>query len=331
MGDDAGTGAGPRLVGSPGDDGLTEAVFDGAADALLVLSEHGDVLDANPVAREAFGDDVVGSLFGIPSSPGAVVEVDLWTAQGPRTAEMQVGEARVDGARVLVASLRDITRRKEIEQGLRDFVSYASHEVRSPLFAISGFTETLDESWDELTDDERRRYVTIVRRQARRLTSLSDDLLVLSRLDDEDAVGPAPDEVTIGEAFDGVEPGLSDHVEVRGSDVVVHVDPQHLLIVLDNLLVNAHKYGQAPVGLHARVVGDVAEVRVVDHGDGVPVGFRPRMFDRFAREPAAARRQPGTGLGLPISRGLVESNGGSLTYEETAGGGATFVVTLPAG
>jgi two-component system sensor histidine kinase KdpD len=109
----------------------------------------------------------------------------------------------------------------------------------------------------------------------------------------------------------------------------VLVDPVRLDQVLTNLLDNARSYAAAsPVQVVARRAGDSVELRVVDHGPGIPDPERERVFDQFYRV-ERGRRPEGTGMGLAICRGIVEAHGGTLRVEATPGGGASFVLTLP--
>ena len=308
---------------------LAAVVSEGASDPILVLTLDGIVLEANEHAVAAFGEDVIGREFGIPTSPGRTTEVELHTGEGLRVSELRTGRASIGEMPVVVAMLRDVTDRKRVEQSLRDFVSTASHEFRTPLFAIQGFAETLELQWDDLGDEERRRYIGTIRRQAERLARLTDDLLTVTRID-----GDAIRATTQATVCAVVARRATEVVDIQvdlevPADFRLQVDPDHLEDVLVNLLTNARKYGAPPVEITASVDGRHGELRVVDHGQGVPSAFRERMFDRFSRERHAARNQQGTGLGLAIAQGLLGRNDGELRYEVTPGGGATFVVRLP--
>jgi two-component system sensor histidine kinase KdpD len=110
----------------------------------------------------------------------------------------------------------------------------------------------------------------------------------------------------------------------------VLVDPVRLDQVLTNLLDNARSYAAtSPVQVTARQAGDTVELRVVDHGPGIPGPERERVFDQFYRLKGGGRRPEGTGMGLAICRGIVQAHGGTLRVETTPGGGASFVLTLP--
>jgi len=119
-------------------------------------------------------------------------------------------------------------------------------------------------------------------------------------------------------------------VDVPDELAPVLVDPVRLDQVLTNLLDNARGYaGAGPVEVVARQAGDAVELRVVDHGPGIPVPERERVFDQFYRLKGGGKRPEGTGMGLAICRGIVQAHGGLLRVETTPGGGATLVLTLP--
>jgi two-component system, OmpR family, sensor histidine kinase KdpD len=119
-------------------------------------------------------------------------------------------------------------------------------------------------------------------------------------------------------------------VDVPEELAPVLVDPVRLDQVLTNLLDNARSYADAsPVQVVAHQLGDAIELRVMDHGPGIPGPERERVFNQFYRLKRGGRRPEGTGMGLAICRGIVQAHGGSLRVETTPGGGATFVLTLP--
>ena len=149
------------------------------------------------------------------------------------------------------------------------------------------------------------------------------------------ALNTRPELIVLGEAIDRcLEAGGGDTASVSVScspDLVVRVDPHHLGRILDNYVQNAFKYGEPPVRIEATRVGDMVEVRVLDHGPGVPPEFVSRLFGKFARaDTPSTRAEKGTGLGLSIVRGLAEANGGQARYEPNAPNGACFVVRLRA-
>lgn len=219
---------------------------------------------------------------------------------------------------------------------LRDgFVAIASHELRTPITTIVGFTRTLLDLWDDIEDPERRRYLELVDRDAHRLSQLVSDLLMLSSVESPDFrvvrervdVGALLGQVVADVGVDAA--GVELHVE---QSLSVHADPRLVRQVFVNLVANATRHGAPPIRLRARPVGefgDKVQVEVRDEGPGVPEEFRDRLFGRFARADQSAAI-PGSGLGLFIVRRLVEVQGGRVWLEDDdTHGGACFVVELP--
>jgi len=167
------------------------------------------------------------------------------------------------------------------------------------------------------------------------MSRLVDDLFTSASIEGG-GLNTSPELVVLGEAIDRcLEVGAGDIASVAASysrDLIVRVDPNHLGRILDNYVQNAFKYGEPPVRVEATRVGDMVEVRVLDHGPGVPPEFVSRLFGKFARaDTPATKAKKGIGLGLSIVRGLAEANGGEARYEPNVPNGSCFVVELPAG
>lgn len=218
-------------------------------------------------------------------------------------------------------------------QALRDSIATISHDMRSPLGAILGFSELLVEGDDEFSPDERQDTMMTIRDEAKRLNRLIIDLLAGSAANARGSV-VNPTHVEFQDVIDtlrGHFGATQSQLVMHASDLSVFVDRDHLERILINLIGNAFKYGESPVAVDARADGDYVDIRVRDHGSGIPHGFRDRLFQRFARaDDARTSEIPGNGLGLFIVRGLVELNGGAIAYED-ADPGAVFRVRLPRG
>lgn len=228
----------------------------------------------------------------------------------------------------------EMTRRlEEVAQMKTDFVSTVSHELRSPLTSIIGSLDTVNRPELAPTEPTSQQLLISARRQAGRLQRLIEDLLVVSRID-RGAIPVHPEPVEIKEMFDevnrvvSIEPAMT----VEPSNLAVMADRDHFSRILINLVENAAKYAPgSPVELFGWQKGQRAMIAVVDHGPGIPDHARESIFERFTQlDQSDTRSKGGTGLGLSIVKSLAEVMHGSVRVEATEGGGATFVLDLPA-
>lgn len=225
-------------------------------------------------------------------------------------------------------------RLEEVAQMKTDFVSVVSHELRTPLTSIIGSLDTVNRPELAPEANTARELIVTARRQAGRLQRLIEDLLMVSRID-RGAIPVTTEKLALAPLVENVVGALHlrEPVEVKvvPPDVEVLADRDHVERIFINLLENASKYAPGgPIELATRIRGDVVEVRVVDHGPGIPPDQRERVFDRFTQvEASQTRSVGGTGLGLSIVRSLTEAMGGRADVDETPGGGATFIVDLP--
>ena len=221
------------------------------------------------------------------------------------------------------------------EAQLRQFVADASHELRTPLTVVRGYAELHqaggleDAAAVDLAMDR-------IGTESRRMGALVDDLLLLARLDQGRPLRRDPVDVSriaddaVSDAR-AIEPGRPAGGTIEPG-VVVTGDEDRLRQVIGNLVANVRVHTPAGDPFEVTVARHdaVAEVRIVDHGPGIDEAHKAGVFDRFYRaDPGRARDSGGTGLGLSIARSIVQAHGGEITLEDTPGGGATFVVTLP--
>lgn len=240
--------------------------------------------------------------------------------------------------RVLVRLAKEIMQRLELrrraleaeEAGDAEHQSLAivAHELRSSLFTISGYAELIDQEWSRIDDGRRHDVVQVIARQANRLSHMTTDLLDMARMR-QGRMSAAPRWVPLRGALDALvaENGFGE-VGVEGADAVAHVDPDHLHHAVVNLLANAQKYGKPPIAVRVTAAGNDAEIRVIDHGAGVPPDFEAEMFLPYTQIRSSETHR-GLGLGLAVVRGLAEANGGAVWYEPGQPG-ACFVLRLPA-
>jgi signal transduction histidine kinase len=224
---------------------------------------------------------------------------------------------------------------REVNEAMRSFIDTAAHDLRSPLASMVGFSTLLATNWTALSDENRLKFVTTIDRQSHKLTWLVNDLLTLSSIEGG-VLTTTPQQLVVAEAISAcLAASTQDTENVAVScapDLVVRADPLHLGRIIDNYLQNAFKYGEPPVRIEAAPRDDMVEIRVLDHGPGVPPDFEAKLFGKFARaDLPSTRRKTGTGLGLSIVRGLAEANGGQAQYRANVPHGSCFSVLLPTG
>jgi signal transduction histidine kinase len=224
---------------------------------------------------------------------------------------------------------------RESERGKTELVSIVSHELRTPLASVLGFTALLLKR--EFDPPTRRHYLGIVDAQARRLAALLEDFLDVQRIEHE-GVDLAPEKVDLARLLDeqaqlyaAQSPKHRLAVELAERPLTVRGDPGRLAQVVGNLLSNAIKYSPegGTVQLVAARSGDGVRIAVHDEGLGIPEDQQSRIFTKFFRGDAGATGITGTGLGLAVSREIVEAHGGSIGFDSDPGQGTTFWLELP--
>ncbi len=273
------------------------------------------------------------------------VEIVLQDQEGEKLLQTSIvtlydGKGRSVGALVV---MNDVTKLRRLETIRRDFVANVSHELRTPITSIRGYVETLlDGALDSREDSEK--FLQIIQRQSDRLNAIIDDLLALSRIEQESQEGEIP--LQNGALSPLLESAVQTcRVEADKTEVQLVLDcPINLLVAMNetlleqaviNLLVNAIKYSHkgGTVVLQAGVVGDPEEKKVMisvkDNGCGIAPEHLPRLFERFYRsDRARSRSVGGTGLGLAIVKHIVQAHGGRIDVQSQEGVGSEFRVSL---
>jgi two-component system phosphate regulon sensor histidine kinase PhoR len=236
--------------------------------------------------------------------------------------------------------LYDITRLRRLENVRRDFVANVSHEIKTPLTAIKGFVETIRDDKDQDSQD-RLRFLGIIARHVERLEALVEDLLELSRIEEQE---PADVMGMENRQLLGVLEGASNIVlekqdESRGrikiscdEDLVIPMAPLLLEQAFVNLIENAVKYSKSDTDVQIETTASDAEVvvKVRDKGPGIQAEHLSRIFERFYRvDKSRSRKLGGTGLGLAIVKHVVQIHGGRIEVDSAPGKGSTFSIILP--
>ena len=223
---------------------------------------------------------------------------------------------------------------RQLDRAKGEFVSIASHELRTPIAVVHGIASTVHLRGDQLRPEQLTELRAALYEQTSRLRSLAEQLLDLSRID-AGAITVKSERFRPRERLDSLLPRL---VPDRIDDIDVAIDPRLELQtdpdaverVLSNLVLNALSYGRPPVEVRAEPNGTVVRLVVEDRGDGVDPDFVPKLFDRFTRSPTSlASRKEGAGLGLAIACSFAEALGGELKYEHAEPSGARFALVLP--
>jgi signal transduction histidine kinase len=208
-----------------------------------------------------------------------------------------------------------------------DFVAVIGHELRTPATIIKGYAHTLINRADALDPTTQRAAIESMDANADRLIHLIEDLLFVSSVESSPALHF--EDVDLGELVDGYR---SERVGVRRPrrDLRLPIDRAKVDQILHHLVENALKYSEGDVRIDVADRGEDIHVSVVDHGPGIYSGDVPRLFERFSQlDGSSTRSHGGTGLGLYISRRLVEAHGGRIWCESRLGVGSSFTFTLP--
>ncbi|WP_149203923.1 sensor histidine kinase [Actinotalea subterranea] len=339
--------AGPPTPEPEVDDGTT-AVLAVLRSAAVVTTTDGRVLRASAAAH-AYGlvrddrvvHDAVRDLLGDVARDGEIRDAELELPRGPLgggTVLLQLRAAPL-GIRHLLLLAEDRTEARRVEAIRRDFVVNVSHELKTPVGALSLLAETVEQAADD--PEAVRRFATRIQTEVTRLSRLVQEIIELSRLQVEEPLGKAhavPLDAVVGEAVDRARTGASaKSIEIHaGGDSGAHVWGDHDLLVtaVRNLLDNAVAYSEEgtriAVGTTVKVDEGLVEVAVVDQGIGIPAEAQSRLFERFYRvDPARSRDTGGTGLGLSIVKHVAADHGGEVTVWSEPGQGSTFTIRLP--
>jgi PAS domain S-box-containing protein len=236
----------------------------------------------------------------------------------------------------IILNSRDITERKEVEQLKDDLVSTVSHELRTPLASLRGFAELM--LTREFPPARQRQYLTIMEKEAIRLSTLINDFLDLQRIEsgqqtyhfDSIDLVPLLNEALALFSVDTTKHAF--HIKAPGFPLLVRAEADRIQQVLANLLSNAVKFSPngGTIRIETKQREEFVVVNIRDEGIGIAAEIVPRLFRKFFRVDNAATRQiGGTGLGLALVKQIIEAHGGQVWVESTQGEGSTFSFSLP--
>jgi two-component system, OmpR family, phosphate regulon sensor histidine kinase PhoR len=339
-----------------------QAFFDNANDPICVhevteTGSAGQILEANAAACRRFGFTreeflllSADSIFSLQVSDSTQETAERLSTQGHASYEAVVVSKSGDrvpvevsasvfsheGRKAALCIFRDISERKEGDDIRRQYVSFLSHDLRSPLTAVIGQAAMLHQQLAQAGREQEIARAEAVLKNAWRMNSMIQDLVETTRLEsgqvrlDRVALDPVQAAQELLLRMAGALPVERIQMEAPQSLPPVQADPASLDRILTNLLSNALKYSEREVVVRAMSSGENVVVSVSDQGPGIPLEDQPRLFTRYYRGQAGRGPREGLGLGLYITRMLVEAHGGRIWVESEPDKGCTFSFTLPA-
>jgi PAS domain S-box-containing protein len=336
-----------------------ETILNNTPDGVLLLGPEGLIETCNPAISNLFGytrEEILHKSPTLLFDPQHQETLDhvlgrfLTRRQTERLemsaqrkdgslfdADIALAAIKEDGAILgAVFTVRDISRAKKIERMKDEFLATAAHELRTPLTSIRGFSEIL--LTRDLAKERANSYLRTINTQSTHLARIIDDLLDISRLEAGDALDLNREPVNINKLIlDVVQPFLDTSPQHRfvfdlNEDCpLVYGDPFRLNQVIQNLISNAVKYSPngGEITTSSRAEGRMLEVSIKDEGIGMTVEQQKHIYERFFRADASNTSIGGTGLGLTISKMIIEMHGGQLTVDSQHKKGSCFTFTLP--
>lgn len=344
-----------------------ESILDGAVEAIIIINQRGDIERANPAAGRLFKINET-QLIGrncasiIPLLHELLLTAkDDYTRTGNRSIwqsqetigicsddtklPIEIGVSRVElpDRKIYTCLIHDIAARKKVDKLKSEFVSTVSHELRTPLTSITGALGLLVGGAVPQVPAKAMDLLVIAKNNAERLGRLVNDILDIEKLefgklrldlgacDVSDLMQQAIDQNAGYSIKYGVHLAL-DTSAIATQKITILVDADRFLQVMSNLISNAIKFSYVDgiVTLSAKVSGDLIVFYVEDSGTGIPEEFRKKIFQKFAQADSSdTRKRDGSGLGLSISRVIVERMGGTIDYRTEINKGSVFFFSIP--
>jgi len=334
-----------------------EAVFASMVEGVLTVDSEKKIFHINSAARAFFGLDEEKNFKGIPlqdiirnhhlneyidfilkQNTTIEKEITLNNQQILQVHGTVLNSLQSQVMGVLLV-FNDITKLRQLELHRKEFVANVSHELRTPLTSLQGYIEVLIEN--DLSKEERTKFLKILERNTLRFQTIIEDLLSLSQIEKESdndelkkIIGPISPVISSAKLF------CQDKANKKGIDLTVDVPDdlnaninQHLLEqAVINLVDNAIKYGPADssIKISAKCLDDHLEISIQDEGPGITKEHQNRLFERFyCIDKARSRELGGSGLGLSIVKHIALAHGGSVALDSEFGKGSTFIINLP--
>ena len=323
-------------------------------DGIIAFDMDGNIIHINPAAKDLLGlnekDDNFEKIFkklGININIEKIIYLENWTSSEQRK---HVGDKYInilfapfqdenDRPAGVVALIQDITEHVRLDNMRKEFVADVSHELKTPITSIMGYSDTLLEG--DYDEETRTKFLKVISAEAKRMARLVTDLLTLSRYDSKKVTSDITD-FDLGDLVKKCIEKLKFEIEKKNHSVECFVTASVPPVVADkygiervvlNILSNAIKYtpDNGVIKVYVGFVYNDAYIKVIDNGIGIPEEDLERIFDRFYRvDKARSRELGGTGLGLSIAKEILDQNKGSINIKSVVGKGTEVVIRIPA-
>ncbi|HGE70112.1 TPA: response regulator [Candidatus Poribacteria bacterium] len=314
------------------------------ADAIVVVDDERIVRFVNPTAEKVFNrsaDEFIGKQFDFSSEYGVETDIEVSSdGENSTILECRANRIKWQDRDAILMTLRDVTERKQVEKMKDEVISIVSHEIRGPLTSIINSLSLIIDGETGDIPEPTKKMIEIAYRNSERLLRLTNDMLDIRKIES----GKMEFNYQVLEVMPLIEQAIeanrsyADQFKVRIRlentipDAKIKTDSDRFIQILTNLLTNAAKFSPPEDEIIVSVSRNKGFLRisVKDHGPGIPEEFQNRIFSKFAQFTAqGARRKGGSGLGLSISKMLVENLGGSIGFETKPNEGTTFYFDLP--
>lgn len=326
--------------------GLYKKILTALPEGVLVLDKNFDVIFANDWLKKIIKKDTIeGKVtdfienyhYDVTEKDYIIKKFD--TIVDDEKIAIKVNTKKIgDEYVVLISLLKECICLDVIHN---DFISTVSHEMRTPLTSMKGFVDTILSSGDRLDNVQKDRFLRIVKQQIERLTRLVENLLTVSRLESQKvkSVFKSIDIADLSKmVIDEIKAKHNNHefeIIRNSTDTKILADFDKTHQIMTNLIDNAAKYSAEGTSVEIFIKNspenDFVEIAVKDHGVGISDEYKAKIFNKFMRiDNPLTREAQGTGLGLYITKTLVESMGGKISLESKENEGSTFTIILPA-
>ncbi|MDH5601199.1 MAG: PAS domain S-box protein [Gammaproteobacteria bacterium] len=344
---------------------MTRAILETAPDAIITMNTKGIITSFNPGAENIFkysADEIIGQNVNKLMPHDMAIHHDKYISHFKNGGSATIGKNRelnglrkdgsifpieitinanhIEGELLFTGVLRDITERRKIEKIKNEFVSTVSHELRTPLTAIKGSLDIVTNSLNIELNVQASTMLDVANRNVERLLTLINDILDVAKLESGEInftnekiniISFIKDIIEINQQY-----AEKHHTRFKCTncyeDIFVIADKTRLAQVMCNLLSNAAKYSpkDIPVEIFTSINNGMLRVNIKDYGKGIPKEFHDKLFDKFTQSDSSDTREVGgTGLGLNISKMIMDKLGGNIGYSTIEGKETTFYIELP--